>query len=167
MNLGITPMNYGMKNNNPNFGMAVKFDKKALPIIKEQALKLSNKHVPGELTNYESFWSKLNEIIASQKENPNNIIVRKTKLRNRLTAEVVDASAENAVKNSKFSQGLFEKGDLTFLKKAESQANKMQDVNNNIKEFDLATKLDYSAKAKAKAEAKELAKQAEEVIMEV
>ena len=168
MNLGITPVNYGMKNNNPNFGMAVKFDKKALPIVKEQALSLSQKHVAGEQTAYKSFWNKLNDIIAGQKDNPNNIIIRKTKMRNGLTAEVVDASAENAVKNSKFSQGLFNrKGNLEFLERAEAQANKLQDVNTSIKEFDIANKLDYSAKAKAKAEAKLLAKQVEEVKMEI
>ena len=95
------------------------------------------------------------EDYAAYEDSFNNIIVRKTKMRNSLTAEVVDASAENAVKNSKFSQGFFvTKGDLEFLERAEAQANKLKNVNSSIKEFEIANKLDYSAKAKAKAEAK-------------
>lgn len=159
MNLSISPMNYGMKNNTQNFGMAVKFDKKALPILKEQVLSLSQKQIPGADTKHQSFWNKLNDIIERQANNENNIIVRKTKFRNSLTAEVVDASTEHAVKNSKFSQGIFtSKGDLGFLEKAEVQANKLENVNSRIEEFDIANKLDYSAKAKAKAEAKLSAK---------
>lgn len=153
MNLGInTPSvaNYNcQRKNSPSFGMAVLVDKKAIPVIKAQAMKLSdilaeNAH-PTDVSDYTSFWNSLNATIERQKENPVNIIIKKIFGRNSVKAVVVDSEgAEKAVKNSSFNQGVFRNnGDLTFLYEAEAQANKLNDANSRIDKFVIAEKSDY------------------------
>lgn len=159
MNLGINPAvtNYNcQRKNSPNFGMAVLVDKKAIPVIKEQAMKLSKDvkrnllteftpySSPDPLPAYDKFWKDFNDTISRQESNPVNIIVKKARGRKALSAVVVDSTAETAVKNKKFSQGLFsENGSLKFLSKAEKQANKLNDTNSKVNELKIATKNDY------------------------
>ena len=141
MNLGINSSinNYNAinckRNANPSFGMAVKVDGPATKVIKEQVLKMKAKKA-------ERFWEKFQALI----NNPVNIIVRKCKNRNALAAEVVDSQANNAVKNKSFSQGLFSKnGSLKFTKRAEAEANKLNEANTRIAELPKAAAKDFYA----------------------
>lgn len=145
MNLGINSSmnNYNAinckRNANPSFGMAVKVDGPATKVIKEQVLKMDAKKAEG-------FWEKFQALIDRQAENPVNIIVRKCKNRNALAAEVVDSQANNAVKNKSFSQGLFSKnGSLKFTKRAEAEANKLNEANVRIAELPKAAEKDFYA----------------------
>lgn len=152
MNLSINQSNCNdiscQRKNSPNFKMAVKIDSNAMKIIKNQTLKLNNKAKDGNVCNtaYGRFWTKLNNTISRQQENPVNIIIRKNKMRNGLTAEVVDSEALSAVKNQKHSQPLFCKnGDLNFLDKAEKTADKINETNIRLGELTKAVKKDYRA----------------------
>ena len=152
MNLSIGQASYNDMNcqrkNNPNFKMAVKIDPSAMKVMKNQTLKLSSKAPKKNPAGsaYEKFWTKLNDSISRQEENPVNIIIRKTKMRNGLTAEVVDSQAATAVKNQKYSQSLLSKnGSLKFLDKAEKTANKINDTNIRLGKLTEATKNDYKA----------------------
>jgi uncharacterized protein YkvS len=128
---------------NQSFGMAVKVDKKAIPVIKEQALKLKDGQ---KAQNYSEFWDNLKGTIERQKDNPVNIIIKKVMGRKALSGVVVDSTAETAVKNKSFSQGLFSKnGSLEFLKKSEDYANKLNQTNGFVSEFEVASKADYKA----------------------
>mgnify|MGYP007012490640 CR=1 FL=1 len=119
-------MDLNVNNNRPSFGMAVLFADSAKPVIKEQASKLSKK-------GYAKFWETINGAVERQAENPNNIIVRKTKHRNVLAAEVVDADSATAMKNYVTAQGLLSRnGSLKFLKSAEVRADKLNDVNSRL-----------------------------------
>ncbi|MCM1264988.1 MAG: hypothetical protein NC200_02215 [Candidatus Gastranaerophilales bacterium] len=156
MNLGInaaTPNYNCQRKNSPNFGMAVLVDKNALPVLKNQAMKLSNKAGKNGTTSaYENLWNQINESIDRQKDNPVNIILKKVFGRNAIQAVVVDSTAETAVKNKKFSQGIFSRsGNMKCLEQAEEHANKLNDANARISEFNLATKADYKAGANAAA----------------
>lgn len=137
------------RKNSPSFGMAVLVDKKAIPVIKAQAMKLSdvlaeNAH-PTDVSDYAAFWNAFDAAVERQKENPVNIIIKKIFGRDSVKAVVVDSvGAEKAVKNSAFKQGVFRKnGDLNFLYEAEAQANKLNDANSKIDKFVIAEKSDY------------------------
>lgn len=144
MNLGINPSvgnNYSSmnckKNNSPNFGMAMKVDKSAEKVIKEQVLKLN----PNETL---AFWEKLGNLKAESESNPVNWIIRKCKHRNALAAEVVDSSAETAVKNKVHSQPfLFKTGNLEFAEKAKDDADKIRAVNVKIASLPKAGESDF------------------------
>lgn len=117
-------------NNSPKFKMTLKLDSSATPIIKKQALKLGEK-------GKNNFLANIQQINERQQNNPVDIIIRKTKHRNALAAEVVDAknsmsNGEN-VKNQVFTQPfIFKNGSLRFLNKAEKKANKINETNNQI-----------------------------------
>lgn len=158
MNLSIntaTPNYNCQRKNSPNFGMAVLVDKKAIPVIKEQAMKLSSKaKKEGVASAYEKFWTNFNETVDRQNENPVNIIVKKIFGRKALKAVVVDSTAESAVKNTSFSQGILSKnGSLKFLEKAEAQADKLNNTNSRVADFNIAEKIDYKAGARQAEEA--------------
>lgn len=132
MNIGINNVN-----NRPNFGMAVLFDETALPVMKKQAMKMSQK-------GYEKFWAKVDEAVDRQLGNPTNIIVRKAKHRDALVAEVVDSDANTAIKNYVTAQGLIHRnGSLRFLNRAESKANKISDSNIKINRLNRADASHY------------------------
>jgi len=119
MELGLNT-NY---NTRQSFGMSVLIDKSAEPIIKEQVTKMGN------VAN-NRFWSSLREVINRQQNNENNIIIRATKHRKALAAEVVDENAETALKNYVTAQGLIHKnGSLKFLERAENRANRLREAN--------------------------------------
>ncbi len=148
MNLGITPANQNInckRNNSPQFGMAIKLDKSAHPIIKKQAVALRDK-------SRNNFFTKLKQAVERQESNPVNILIRKAKHRNALAAEVVDSEigkSMGGVKNQVTSQPLIGKnGSLKFLDKAEKKANKLNETNNEVKkiidEIPVAEAKDYS-----------------------
>lgn len=135
MNLGITPANQNInckRNNSPQFGMAIKLDKSAHPIIKKQAVALRDK-------SRNNFFTKLKQAVERQESNPVNILIRKAKHRNALAAEVVDSEigkSMGGVKNQVTSQPLIGKnGSLKFLDKAEKKANKLNETNNEVKKI--------------------------------
>lgn len=136
MNLGINPMSQNMncsrRNNTPNFGMAIKMDKSAYPIIKKQAIALGEK-------GKNNFFTKLKLAVERQEQNPVNIIIRKAKHRQALAAEIVDSEAGKViggVKNKVKSQPIIGKnGNFRFLNKAEKEADKLNETNNQIQEI--------------------------------
>ena len=146
MHLGITPMNQNMNcsrhNNTPSFGMAIKMDKSAYPIIKKQAIALGEK-------GKNNFFTKLKQAVTRQEQNPVDIIIRKAKHRQALAAEIVDSEAGKAiggVKNKVKSQPIIGKnGSLGFLNKAEKKADKLNETNNQVQEI-----IDSIPKAEAK-----------------
>ena len=152
MNLSINSVtpNYNAKNcqrkNNPNFGMAIKFTESGMKEVKRQAMKLSDvaKDGYGNASPYAQYWQTIKNAIREEAQNLENIIVDKKFGMHRLTATVVDADAETAVKNTKFSQGLFRKnGDLKFLDESRAGVRKLHDSNANIEEFEIAEKADF------------------------
>ncbi len=135
MNLGITPANQNInckRNNSPKFGMAIKLDKSAHSIIKKQAVALSEK-------SRNNFFTKLRQAVERQENNPVNIIIRKTKHRNALAAEIVDSEigkSMGGIKNQVTSQPfIFKNGNLFFLNKAEIKANKLNETNNEVRKI--------------------------------
>ena len=137
-----------VSNNNPSFGMALKFDPNALPRVKSQALKLDS-------NGYDKFFKEIKEIETNQKENPVNIIVRKVRgmfSGEKLAAEVVDSNADTAVPNRVFKQSSGAKDDLEFLKSAETYANSLNETNGRIAELPLAEKTDYKPHIKVDTE---------------
>lgn len=144
MNIGINNAN-----NRPSFGMAVLFDESALPVMKKQAMKLSQK-------GYEKFWTKIDAAVDRQAGNPTNIIVRKTAHRDALAAEVVDGNADTAIKNYVTAQGLIHRnGSLKFLDRAETKANKISDTNVKLEKLDIAEERHFYPGAKLPEEAVE------------
>ncbi len=165
MNLSINSVtpNYNAKNcqrkNNPNFCMAIKFTESGMKEVKRQAMKLSDVAKDGNVSPYGQYWQHIKTAIAEEAQNPENIIVDKKFGMHRLTATVVDSDAETAVKNTKFSQGLFRKnGDLKFLNESREGVRKLHDSNANIEDFEIAEKADFKpgrALEEAEAEAAE------------
>lgn len=145
MNLGINSVSnhYSSmnckRNNSPSFGMAMKVDKSAEKVIKEQVLALKPEKA-------EAFWTKLEELKTASESNPVNWIIRKCTKRNALAAEVVDSSAETAVKNRVFSQPImFKDGSLNFAEKAKVEAEKINDANLKIDALPKADEADFFA----------------------
>ena len=124
-NLNCTP-----KRNNPSFGMALKIDPSAAPIIKRQALALGNEG--------NSFFAEIQGVINTQKNNPVDIILRKAKYRNALAASIKDAEAAKKFGEAKISTSqpwIFKTGNLNFLHKAEKEADKLNQTNNKVKDL--------------------------------
>lgn len=129
MNLGITNFKCSTYNANPSFGMAIKLDKSAHSVIKQQALKLGNK-------SRERFFAGIEEAVNKQQDNPVNIILRKSKTRNALAAEVSDSesgrelgAATNFVTSQPF---FFKNGSLKFLKAAQAKADDLNSINSKL-----------------------------------
>lgn len=137
MNLGLNPAGQN-KNASVNFGMAIKVDPDAHAIIKRQAMRLSDKA-------YDSFCEAFDAAVKRQENNPVNIIIRKCNNRQALAAEIVDNS-ENAIDNSVISQRLIYPKGLKFLDKAEAKANKVNDLNQRLMNYDVAKDIDYDPK---------------------
>lgn len=134
MNLNVNSVSRGQTN--PNFGMAVKLDSDAHPIIKKQVSKLSAKKA-------EKFWEDFDKIVEDQKDNLVNIIIRKCNNRRALAAEVVDNS-ESALENKVFTQGLIHPSGLKFVKSAEDYANKVNVLNQKLAGYEKAVDTDYT-----------------------
>lgn len=137
MNLGLNTAGQN-KNASVNFGMAIKVDPDAHAIIKRQAMRLSDKA-------YDSFCESFDAAVKRQENNPVNIIIRKCNNRQALAAEIVDNS-ENAIDNSVISQRLIRPKGLKFLDKAEAKANKVNDLNQRLMNYDVAKDIDYDPK---------------------
>ena len=118
------------KRNNPSFGMALKIDPSAAPIIKRQALALGEK-------SKNNFFTKIQQAFERQKDNPVDIILRKAKHRKALAATIVDSEAAKGigqVNNITTSQPfVFKNGSLRFLNEAEKKANRLNQTNNQVK----------------------------------
>ena len=78
MNIGLTQAN----NKSPNFGMALKIDKSATPIIKNRFL-----YTPGKDKDF--FITTIKECAERQAKNPVDIFIKEDK--GKLVAEVVDS----------------------------------------------------------------------------
>lgn len=131
-------MNIGFNSsmNSPKFGMAVKVDESALKTMKRQLVKMSP-------DKKDAFFEGFNNIKERQESNPVNIIIRKLKHRNALAADIVDSNADTNIKMPTRKQGFFFKnGSLNFLKKAEEDANKLNNINENIAKMPIADDLD-------------------------
>jgi len=152
MNLGI---NQAQNYSSPNFGMAVKVDKKAMGVIKSQSMRLSEKSKKNGMDSpYGEFWNHFNSVVEHEEANPVNIIIKKVFGRNKLKAVVVDSNAETAVKNQKFSQGLFSRnGSLNFLDDSAACANKINNDNHRLEQLTTATKADLKPGAAVEVEA--------------
>lgn len=125
----VSSASYSSRNNNPSFGMALKMDPSASAVIKKQAIALGK-------NAQDNFITGINSVHERQLTNPVDIILRKAKHRNALVAEIVDSPAGRelgAAKNKVITQSLFFKdGSLKFLKKAETRANSLNELNSKI-----------------------------------
>lgn len=117
MNLSINTTNC----NHPSFGMAVLFEESGKKLLKQQAILKSNR-------GCKKMYKKLDDIVARQAENPNNITI--SGIKNKLVATLSDSNSKSAVNDLKFVQGVFSRnGSLKFLRKAECEANKLAYIN--------------------------------------
>lgn len=134
----ISPVNTAQ---NQNFGMALYIEGSAHPVIKKQALKMSEKA-------YTEFWDKIRRIGDFQADNTDaDIYVRKSKHRNALIAEVID-NGENPLEKTKYSQPLlFKNGKLKFLIQAEETADKIKNMAWRLKKYALPDKAEDTAEA--------------------
>ena len=89
-------MNYSVNSVSPNFGMAIKIDSNAHPVIKKQVAKMAGEKA-------EKFWETLDAAVYRQKDNPVNILIRKSNHRQALVAVVVDNS-EEALNNNQVEE---------------------------------------------------------------
>ena len=88
MHLGINPItnSSAQYRNNPKFGMAIKLDKSAIPVLKEQFVAMSNKK------DAETFISDIRKAVDFQKPNPVSIVIRAVEdAPGKLGAEIVDS----------------------------------------------------------------------------
>ena len=129
-------MNYSVNSVSPNFGMAIKIDSNAHPVIKKQVAKMAGEKA-------EKFWETLDAAVYRQKDNPVNILIRKSNHRQALVAEVVDNS-EEALNNKVFAQDLFKPGGLKFVNKAETYANQVNKINQKLNSYEKAVDTDYN-----------------------
>ena len=127
INNSINNSNY--RNNSPKFGMAIKLDSSAVPIIKKQAAKMRT------IEKY-NFLSLIRQNVERQVDNPVDFIIRKTKFRKALAAEVVDSKLGQEMgklKNKIFTQPFRKKdGNLKFLDNASNYANKLHETNKEV-----------------------------------
>ena len=127
INNSINNSNY--RNNSPKFGMTVKLDSSAVPVIKKQASKMKT-------IDRTKFLSLIRQGAEHQANNPVDIIIRKTKFRNALAAEVVDSKIGKELgklKNKIFTQPFRKKdGNLKFLDNASNYANKLHETNKEV-----------------------------------
>ena len=130
INNSINNSNY--RNNSPKFGMAIKLDSSAVPVIKKQASKMKT-------IDRTNFLSLIRQGAEHQTNNPVDIIIRKTKFRNALAAEVVDSKIGKELgklKNKIFTQPFRKKdGNLKFLDEATIHADKLNETNNQVREL--------------------------------
>lgn len=130
INYSINNSNY--RNNSPKFGMAIKLDSSAVPVIKKQAAKMKT-------IEKSNFLSIIKQDVKDQADNPVNIIIRKTKFRKALAAVVVDSKIGQEMgklKNKIFTQPFRKKdGNLKFLDDASNYANKLNETNNEVQKL--------------------------------
>ncbi len=128
----------GIQNNNYNttqntklsFGMALKINESAIPVIKKQAFQL-------ETNARGNFLREIEDASKNEKDNPVNIIIRKSKFRKALVAEVIDSEEGKKLGSTKkktFSQPFGKKiVSLKFLDKARDYALRLSNVNDDVK----------------------------------
>lgn len=123
----------GIQNNNYNttqntklsFGMALKINESAIPVIKKQAFQL-------ETNARGNFLREIEDASKNEKDNPVNIIISKA-----LVAEVIDSEEGKKLGSTKkktFSQPFGKKiVSLKFLDKARDYALRLSNVNDDVK----------------------------------
>lgn len=131
INNSINNSNY--RNNSPKFGMAIKLDSSAVPVIKKQAAKMKS-------IEQNNFLSLIKQYVKDQENNPVTVIIRATKsLRKALAAVVVDSKKGQEMgklKNKTFTQPFRKKdGNLKFLNDASNYANKLNETNNEVQKL--------------------------------
>ena len=118
------------QNTKPSFGMALKINESAIPVIKKQAFQL-------ETNARGNFLREIEDASKNEKDNPVNIIIRKSKFRKALVAEVVDSEEGKKLGSTKkktFSQPFGKKiVSLKFLDKARDYALRLSNVNDDVK----------------------------------
>lgn len=128
---GIQNNNYNTtQNTKPSFGMALKINESAIPVIKKRAFQL-------ETNARGNFLREIEDASKNEKDNPVNIIIRKSKFRKALVAEVIDSEEGKKLGSTKkktFSQPFGKKiGSLKFLDKARDYALRLSNVNDDVK----------------------------------
>lgn len=128
---GIQNNNYNTtQNTKPSFGMALKINESAIPVIKKQAFQL-------ETNARGNFLREIEDASKNEKDNPVNIIIRKSKFRKALVAEVIDSEEGKKLGSTKkktFSQPFGKKiVSLKFLDKARDYALRLSNVNDDVK----------------------------------
>lgn len=128
---GIQNNNYNTtQNTKPSFGMALKINESAIPVIKKQAFQL-------ETNARGNFLREIEDASKNEKDNPVNIIIRKSKFRKALVAEVIDSEEGKklgSIKKKTFSQPFGKKiVSLKFLDKARDYALRLSNVNDDVK----------------------------------
>lgn len=128
---GIQNNNYNTtQNTKPSFGMALKINESAIPVIKKQAFQL-------ETNARGNFLREIEDASKNEKDNPVNIIIRKSKFRKALVAEVIDSEEGKKLGSTKkktFSQPFGKKTvSLKFLDKARDYALRLSNVNDDVK----------------------------------
>lgn len=129
MNIGFTQAN----NKSPNFGMALKIDKSATPVIKNKFLLSIRDHK-------DSFKTTINEVAKRQAQNPVDIFIKGDK--GKLVAEVVDSEAGLELGYPQVQKlfpqdenGLKKHLDSSFILSAEICADKLKSVNDELIEM--------------------------------
>lgn len=128
---GIQNNNYNTtQNTKPSFGMALKINESAIPVIKKQAFQL-------ETNARGNFLREIEDASKNEKDNPVDIIIRKSKFRKALVAEVIDSEEGKKLGSTKkktFSQPFGKKVvSLKFLDKARDYALRLSNVNDDVK----------------------------------
>lgn len=128
---GIQNNNYNTtQNTKPSFGMALKINESAIPVIKKQAFQL-------ETNARGNFLREIENASKNEKDNNVDIIIRKSKFRKALVAEVVDSEEGKKLGSTKkktFSQPFGKKiVSLKFLDKARDYALRLSNVNDDVK----------------------------------
>lgn len=128
---GIQNNNYNTtQNTKPSFGMALKINESAIPVIKKQAFQL-------ETNARGNFLREIEDASKNEKDNPVDIIIRKSKFRKALVAEVIDSEEGKKLGSTKkktFAQPFGKKiVSLKFLDKARDYALRLSNVNDDVK----------------------------------
>ena len=113
---------------NPRFGMAVKMDKSAYPVIKDQFLKLGLNE-----KDQDFFVKTIGDVATKQIKNPIDIIIKESsKKTGKLAAELVDTNGKKDLGKLTKSETIFHQekdGQLGFLDNAQKTATVLNTIN--------------------------------------
>ena len=116
MNLRIDPIvnQPAQYKNNPKFGMAVKLNKSAIPVIKKQFITMANN------TKSQEFIHSVRNAATNQARNPVNVVIKAAEDNSgKLVAEVVDSNKGNELGfSAKYDFVQSEIGKTDFIEKA-------------------------------------------------
>lgn len=126
MNIGFNPVR---QNNNPKFGMSLKIDKTAYPVIKDHVLKMNEQEV-------DTFIKAVKGVAERTARNPVDIIIKSSgeKCPSKLVAQVADSELGKelgATETINYIQD--SKGGTLFLFDAERRAEHVNRTNQSVK----------------------------------